>query len=222
MVDFQTKTERAADALRAAIANGEIRPGNRIQAEAFGESIGLSATPIREAIRLLEAEGIIEIVPHRGAYVTTVSRQDFIEVYRMRGALESLAIQIVVERSTPAERKALFEQAGRYQAAFRREVERGNEVKARVANRDLHFALYGGVGTRLYASIANLWAVFPFDTLWLIPARAALAVDEHDVVLEAIRDGRADDAAQAMRHHIEGAARLFLDQPEAADYFSDN
>ena len=172
MDGFQTKTERAAHALRDAITKGEIRPGNRIQAEAFGETIGLSATPIREAIRQLVAEGIVEIIPHRGAFVTKVSRSDFIEVYRMRGALESLAVRIVAEDLSERERITLVNRVQKHQDTFRREVEAAHEAKARIANRDLHFGLYSQVGTRLLSSIANLWAVFPFDTLWLTPNRA--------------------------------------------------
>lgn len=223
MVNYQTKAEHAAHALRDAIANGEIRPGERIRAEEFAEKLGLSATPVREAIRQLEAEGILESNPHRGAYVTRVSRRDFVEVYRMRGALESLAVHMVIERLTPDDRAELADKLDKVQATFRRESERGNELKARQANKDFHFGLYSAVaGTRLLASIMNLWAVFPFDTLMLVPGRTKLAADEHDEILQAIRDGKPKAAAEAMRRHIEGAAQLLLDSAAASDYFTDS
>lgn len=222
MVTYLTKAEHAANALRDAIANGEVKPGERILAEDWADRLGLSATPVREAIRLLEAEGIIESHPHRGAYVTRVSRAEFVEVYRMRGALESLAVRMVIEVLSEEERHGLCDKLEKVQATFRREGER-NAAKARAANREFHFGLYSAVaGPRLLASIKSLWAVFPFDTLMVVPGRSGAAANEHEEVLRGIRKGDADAAVEAMKRHIEGAAQLLLDSAAADEYVTDS
>jgi DNA-binding GntR family transcriptional regulator len=87
-----SNVEIAAAALREAIVKGRLRPGERIKEVAVAEELGISRGPIREAIRLLEHDGLLKIVPNKGALVPEVSSDDVLEVYAMRAALGSLAL----------------------------------------------------------------------------------------------------------------------------------
>jgi DNA-binding GntR family transcriptional regulator len=83
----------AVDALRAAILDGQLAPGRRLKEIPLAEQLGISRGPIREALRLLERDGLIELIPNRGAVVPEVKALDVLEVYALRASLGSLALQ---------------------------------------------------------------------------------------------------------------------------------
>src|SRR5690606_20033929 len=91
------------EALRDAISSGVLKPGQRIVEQDLAEELGVSRLPIREAIRQLEYEGLLESVPHKGAVVATVSERDIRELFSLRDALETLAAGLVAQRASPGE-----------------------------------------------------------------------------------------------------------------------
>jgi DNA-binding GntR family transcriptional regulator len=99
--------ERVVEVLRAAIRRGQFAPGERLTERKLGELVGVSRTVIREALRQLEADGLIDNIPYRGPTVAVYSRDQVIEIYDVRNALESHAAQLFAERATDAELKAL-------------------------------------------------------------------------------------------------------------------
>ena len=89
----RTLADRAFGALHDAIVAGTLAPGERLPIEELGEALGMSAMPIREALRRLDAAGLVENIPHRGARVTELAIADLAEVYEARLALEPLAVR---------------------------------------------------------------------------------------------------------------------------------
>src|SRR5579863_5746797 len=94
----RTLADRAFGALHEAILAGHLAPGERLPIEELGVALGMSAMPIREALRRLDAAGLVENIPHRGARVTQLSLEDLAEVYEARLALEPLAVARAAER----------------------------------------------------------------------------------------------------------------------------
>ena len=86
-----------------AIINQVLRPGERLMETQLADELGVSRTPVREAIRKLELEGLVVMVPRRGAYVAGISMRDIHEVFQVRGALEALAASLAAERITAEE-----------------------------------------------------------------------------------------------------------------------
>jgi len=93
--------------LREAILEGKLEPGKRLMEMQLAEDLGVSRTPVREAIRKLELEGLVVMVPRKGAYVADVSIKDMVEVLEIRAALEGLAASLAAERMTPKDVKIL-------------------------------------------------------------------------------------------------------------------
>ena len=96
-----------SDVLRQAIKDGVLKPGERLMEIRLAEELGVSRTPIREAIRKLEQEGFVVMVPRRGTYVADISLKDISQVFEIRGALEELAAGLAAERITPDELERL-------------------------------------------------------------------------------------------------------------------
>src|SRR5690606_7880656 len=95
--------ELVFDALREAIINGTLKPRERLMEIQLAEELGVSRTPIREALRKLEIEGFIVMVPRKGAYVADLSFKDIADVFEIRSALEGLAAELAAERITDEE-----------------------------------------------------------------------------------------------------------------------
>ena len=105
--DNQTLGERVHDHLKQEILAGRYAPGSELLEVPLSESLGVSRGPIREALRTLEAEGLVEITPRRGAVVTSLSKRDFLEAYQVRKALEVLGVRLAVPRLSESSLVAL-------------------------------------------------------------------------------------------------------------------
>jgi DNA-binding GntR family transcriptional regulator len=128
-----TNVELIADALREAIIKGQIPPGERIKEIPLARQLGVSRGPIREALRLLEHDGLVKIVPNRGAHVPKMTAADLLEVYAMRATLGSLALhKLMLERG-----KIPFAQLNRALGRFERAVARRDAPAA--ADADLAY-----------------------------------------------------------------------------------
>ena len=100
---YRPLREVVSEALRQAIKDGVLKPGERLMEIQLAEELGVSRTPIREAIRKLELEGFVVMVPRRGTYVADISLKDIAQVFEIRSALEELAAGLAAERITPDE-----------------------------------------------------------------------------------------------------------------------
>ena len=143
----RTLAEKAFGTLHTAIITGRLRPGARLPIEELAELLEMSPMPIREALRRLDAAGLVDNIPHRGARVTELSITDLEEVYEARLALETLAIRRAAERFT-AEDEALARE--RLEALHRMPDDNSGATSA--AHEELHFALYGAARLGLAAA----------------------------------------------------------------------
>ncbi len=194
-----TKLARGARVLRAAILRGDLKPGQKLKQQDLAEWLGMSATPVREVLRILEAEGLLEHIPNVGVFVAEISPKDTKEITPIRVALETLAVRMYAQRVNETELAAL-EQLVEEMAQAWREMDL---VRVRRTNFLFHSTIYSGSGSEtLRGLIERLWPRFATDLLWMIPGRAEESIDQHRAILSALREHDADLAAKAMADHI--------------------
>jgi DNA-binding GntR family transcriptional regulator len=197
--DHRTLAEKAFRALHEGILTGRLRPGERLPIEELADILDMSAMPIREAVRRLDAAGLVENIPHRGARVTELSVGDLREVYEARLALEPLTVRRAAERFTD-EAAALA--ADRLRALNRLPDDSSSATWA--AHTAFHFALYDCAGSR--------WLVRLIRPLWETSERYRLAAPmsrklaarrgEHEAILQACVEHDSDRAALALHDHL--------------------
>jgi DNA-binding GntR family transcriptional regulator len=199
---YQTKRDYVVEILREAIAAGEIKPGQRLRQEELAADLGISQTPVREALRKLEAEGLVSHVAHKGVKVFELSADDAEEMYRIGSVLEAQAASLAVERLSQDD------SAG----AIARLEKMANDMKALHVNKKLkelaelnvefHLALYAQAHSpRLYRMISGLLSGFPREAFWIIPGEPERLTREHDEIIAAVKAGDADKAAQIVSDH---------------------
>ncbi len=198
--------------LRDAILSGELQPGERLLQEELAERFKVSPTPIREAIQQLVAEGVLSHSPYKGVQVAEVHLEDVREVYLIRSVVEQLATHAAV----PNLKISNVQRLHLLQTDIERIVLNNGQESLLQLNREFHMIIYEAAAMpQLLQIIKNLWIKSPWDTLFVVPNRANMIVQEHRLILEAIDRGNAEQAGQAMHHHIEQGARVlaeFLEQ----------
>jgi DNA-binding GntR family transcriptional regulator len=198
-----TKTDAAFHALRTAIEEGRLKPGERLRVNHLMDELQMSPTPIREALRLLQAEGLVVHHPHRGMAVAEYTLESAEEVYRLRGVLEPLATELAVERATGEQ---VAEMRRRHEEL--REAVRAGDPRTDLAelNAVWHRELYAACGSRhLQEFIARLWTTIPMQALWLT-RRGPRSVEQHEQIMEAVERRDAAAARDLMRAHVDFGA----------------
>jgi DNA-binding GntR family transcriptional regulator len=194
-----TKTEAAFRALRQAIEEGRYLPGEHLRVATLIDELGMSPTPIREALRLLQAEGLIVHHPHRGMAVAEYSPADAEDVYELRALLEPLATEQAALHATDeqiAEMRGLHEELSAALADDAR-------TDAAELNAAWHRAVYSAGSSRhLQDIISRLWQAIPMRAIWLT-GRAGISLAQHERIMLAIERRDAEAARACMREHIE-------------------
>lgn len=194
-----------ADALRGQIIAGELRPGEPLRQELLADRFATSRMPIREALRVLEAEGLVVMVPHKGATVAPLDPAELEEVYEMRVAAEALALR----RAIPELSNAQIDRAARIQDR----AEASGMVDFGALNKAFHMALYAPCGRpRLLAHIAGLSDIA--DRYLRFTAGSLDYLDrshrEHRDLLEACRRRDETMAVDVLTRHITEAGQTLL------------
>lgn len=202
----------ATNALRDAIVSGVYPPGSRVIESEVATRLGMSRTPVREAIRRLGGEGIIEHVPNRGAVVPAWDRGAIKEVFDLREMLESHAIRLAAGRRTAKDLQILRESAREMRALETDPSERRWDAYA-IQNNRFHRQLFTMAGSdRLEAILVGLIAVpllhRNFDSR--TSATMKRSNDHHDEIVSAIEAGDASWAATAMALHVRSTANVLL------------
>src|SRR5437868_12245258 len=162
--EFQTKSDSVQGLIRQAIAMGEIRPGERLLQNDLAERLGVSPTPVREALMALIAQGVLTYVPNRGVRVVELDAPDAEQVYRIRGELEPLAVELGGPRLSQSD---LDDVAG-VLASMRRAAEHQRLDRVKVLDHRFHFLIYSAAGPgRLNVMIEHLRALHVEDTFKL-------------------------------------------------------
>ena len=215
---YKPLREVVSETLRDAIASGVLQPGERLMEIQLAEELGVSRTPVREAIRKLELEGFVVMVPRRGTYVADLSLKDINEVFEIRTALDVLAAGLAAERITDEELELLerlLVHIGEY-------IDNGNMEKIVDADSQFHDILYkASRNDRLVGIINNLREQFTrFRTISIAyPGRLKDTWEEHRRLVEAIAQRNVDVAMQLAREHMENAEQtLLLDMNERRGY----
>ncbi|VBB06560.1 asnc bacterial regulatory protein hth signature [Lucifera butyrica] len=206
---YKPLREVVSETLREAIINGVLKPGERIMEIQLAEELGVSRTPVREAIRKLELEGFVVMMPRRGTYVADLSIKDVNEVYEIRTALDVLAAGLAAERITEEE----LEQMERLLVEIGEYIDQEDVDKIVEADSKFHDILYQACrNDRLVGIINNLREQFTrFRSISMaFPGRLKNTLEEHSRLVEAIaqRDGEA--AQRVAREHMENAEQALL------------
>lgn len=197
----QTAEEEAYQFLLEAICSGRFRKDDRLIAEDIANEIGMSRMPVREAFRRLDAQGLVNLRPNRGAVVSGLNIEELHEVFEMRSALEGLAVRAAVGRVTE-----------RQLAALERMLDEMDDYRDESAqwvsrHRAFHETLCSLSGRpRLMKQIGALYSLVEAPMrLWLTQGEKPLSArQEHAVILDAVRSGDAARAEAIVREHIEG------------------
>lgn len=199
-MDYRTKEEQVADYLRERIISGVYPRGSRLKQAEIAEQLHLSITPVREALKLLEAEGYISGDSYRGARVVPFDAAASAEILQLRLLLEAQLVRGAIEKVTAKDIAELRVLADEFEAAF----QRGDRADARGVNYRFHRRLYDIAALpQTLHFVQILWARYPFDLINAVSGRGLEAVKEHDEILDALTTGDAAGAMLAMRKHIE-------------------
>lgn len=188
--------------LRQAILKGELEPGERLMEIQLAERLGVSRTPIREAIRKLELEGLVRMMPRRGAVVAEITLQDLEDVLEVRAVLEELAVQKACENITEDQLRDLKKAAN----DFRRSLEDDNLLACVETDMAFHEIIYGAANNRrLQQMLQNIREqMYRYRLEYLKDKRMhRLLVEEHDTIRRALKKRDAVKAGSAMRTHID-------------------
>jgi DNA-binding GntR family transcriptional regulator len=199
-MEFRTKEEQVADFLREGIISGMFERGSRLKQAEIAERLQLSITPVREALKLLEAEGYVTGNSYRGACVAPFDASASEEVLDLRLQLESRLIRGTLQHVTGQDISEL--QA--MNAEFGRAFELGDRAAARGINYRFHRRLYSiAAMPQTLHFVQILWARYPFDLINAVEGRGKHAAAEHDEIMRALVGGDLPAAMLAMRKHIE-------------------
>lgn len=212
--DLTSSVELVYQRTRHAILTGDYPPGSPLRLQDLAARSGVSMIPVREALRLLEAEGFVESIPNRGARVAPLSMSDMLDVYRTRIVLEVEALRQAFPRITPA----VLAKARRLNNKIMRQfVQRGHAEYE--DHRAFHFVLYEPSGSAwLMRLIAIVWDhTERYRRVGAARVLAESARAEHELILERIEAGDKPGALEALTVHLEGSVdrfqELFAENP---------
>jgi DNA-binding GntR family transcriptional regulator len=199
-MEFRTKEEQVADFLREGIISGMFERGSRLKQAEIAEQLQLSITPVREALKLLEAEGYVTGNSYRGACVAPFDASASDDALDLRLQLESRLIRGTLQHVTGQD----ISELRAMNAEFGRAFELGDRAAARGVNYRFHRHLYSiAAMPQTLHFVQILWARYPFDLINAIEGRGKQAAAEHDEIMRALVSGDLPAAMLAMRKHIE-------------------
>ncbi len=194
--------EEVFQTLRNAILRGYLLPGGRLMEIHLAAELGVSRTPVREAIQMLAKEGLAEILPRRGARVAGISGKDLEDVLEIRSVLEDLAVKDACQKMTPEQ----YAELDRAMRDFAEAAKIRDERRAAEADERFHDAIYRASGNeRLAAIIASLREqMFRYRYEYIKDAAVyGQLIKEHSAILDALRRKDEKDVRKIMRAHLE-------------------
>jgi DNA-binding GntR family transcriptional regulator len=201
--------------LREAILGGLFQPGEWLRQQRIADQLGVSEMPVREALKKLAAEGVVEYLPYRGMRVREYSADDVADIYKVRACMEAMAACAAAQNISAEELVELRALASQMEERLTQDdLEEHREL-----NRRFHKVLFtASRRTYLVHALKQLWMVFP-SMLWgSLPTTATerlfeqdeYDIEEHRAIIGALEEGNAAQAERLMRQHIEGAGDRLL------------
>lgn len=206
-LENRTLRQQVADYLRQEILSERLAPGSELGEVALARSLGVSRGPLREALGQLAAEGLVRIVPRRGAVVRQLTRQEFIDVYQVREALESLAIKLAVPLLSPDDKAELHSMCQKMEEA----AEDGDVDLFFEINRQFHAKLVHCSGNRTLEEMhGQLVAQMGRLMKKSVELRGGTqqSAAEHRAIMAAVDAGDPELAARLLEEHIEVPQRV--------------
>lgn len=201
---YSSKVDIVYRAILSGIKKGEYLPGDRIVISRVARENGCSEIPVREALRRLESEKLVELLPNRGAVVSRVSKSFLSQLFAVKAILESGAVRLAADNLTPAQLKRLRGLARDMVAAF----EAGNLKQCSALNHKFHITLYRTIGNDVLVDyIDELWNKWPTGHYAnAIPDEwYRISMQQHFELLDALEAGDKDKAEEIIRYHKWGA-----------------
>ena len=196
--------------LRKAILRGELKPGERLMEIQLVNKLGVSRTPIREAIRKLELEGLVLMIPRKGAEVAQITEKNMQDVLEVRKALEELSVQLACERITPEQ----VEEMKMAAEDFRKVLKSGDVTKIAEADVKFHDIIFAATNNqRLITLLNNLREqMYRFRVEYLKQKECyPQLLEEHDKLIALISGGEVEEACELMGCHIDNQASTVSD-----------
>ena len=195
--------------LRQAILKGELEPGERLMEIQLAERLGVSRTPIREAIRKLELEGLVLMIPRKGAEVAKISESNLRDVLEVRRSLEELAIDLACQRITAEELESL----NKAEVDFKAAIGNGDAMQIAQTDEQFHEIIYNSTkNQKLVQILNNLREQMYRYRLEYVKDEANYKrlIAEHRVIYEAIRDRDRQTGAEAIKNHIDNQEKAVI------------
>lgn len=196
--------------LRKAILRGELKPGERLMEIQLANKLGVSRTPIREAIHKLELEGLVLMIPRKGAEVAQITEKNMQDVLEVRKALEELSVQLACERITPEQ----VEEMKMAAEDFRKVLKSGDVTKIAEADVKFHDIIFAATNNqRLITLLNNLREqMYRFRVEYLKQKECyPQLLEEHDKLIALISGGEVEEACELMGCHIDNQASTVSD-----------
>ena len=217
MLNFDIQNHRPLreivyEELKLLILTGKISPGMRLMEEELAEDMGVSRTPIREAIRKLEKEGLITIEPCRGAYVSQISTKDMVEILEVRQNMEGLAAELAAQRMSEEDKEKLRNIAKAYEEA----VAAGDMAEMIRCDTAFHHIIVEATQNKILIQMVEQLQemVLRFRYIYYDNfKRAEQMLSEHQAIYEAIAGGNTEVARESANVHIDRLKSLILEEP---------
>ena len=222
MLNFDAHSHRPLreivyEELKMQILTGKITPGTRMMEVELAESMGVSRTPIREAIKQLEKEGLVTIEPRKGAYASQISVKDMVDILEVRQDMEGLAAHMAAYRMTPKQMKQLEAISIGYNKA----VEDGNMMDMIKYDTEFHNLIVESCNNNILKMMIDQlqelllrFRYVYYDNI----KRVEKMPSEHTMIMEAIKDGRSDAARAAAEMHIERIKEMVMNDTVRHDF----
>lgn len=195
--------------LRQAILKGELKPGERLMEIQLAKRLGVSRTPVREAIRKLELEGLVLMIPRKGAEVADITKQDLEDVLEVRTALEELAVKDACDHITDEQLSELKKAAN----DFKRALEGTDLMVCAEADMHFHDVILGATNNRRLIQMLNNLSeqTYRYRMEYLKDERTHKnLIEEHDAIRRALKKHDKVKAGNAIRIHIDNQKRSIL------------
>lgn len=216
--NYKPLREIVLEALKDAIVNGKLKPGERLMEQQVAEELGVSRTPVREAIRKLENEGFIIIIPRKGAYVSDISLKDIAQVFEVRAAMEALAAGLAAQRIADDQ----MEKLERKLVEVKNAVDNSDLDNIIQFDTDFHEIIYDASrNDRLVQILNNLREqIQRYRTASLAsPGRLKDTLREHQELVDAISTRNVALAQKVAKEHIENAENTILEAFKEKSFF---
>lgn len=216
-IENQSLSDQAADILRRAILNGQFKPGTELNETDLAEKLGTSRGPIREALRILNTEGLAETVPYHGTRVRSFTLKDIEELYSMRVLMETFAVQRIIEtqanEGAAASLRSYYE--GMIAAAAKNNFQKLNEL-----DRAFHDTLIEISDHKLMKSLWQMVAMRVQQIMALNNRRfddLHEIANNHLVIIEKIEAGETEVACELLEDHIVTAGDVLVEAWQTQD-----